>query len=237
MMTSAKPANAATARAPDAGKPGGRTSGEPATTAQNQQNIISSLDVQLVQNLVERCLQLYMNQREVVALLQQQTKIEPSFTSLVWQKLEEQNPEFFKARQKKLFCDFFNPETRNVESCAKKKKKSRRSTDRTPSFPNLRTAHRRPPAGVLRAFAFEGPDLHLQPDARAAVPRREARARRGGGIRDARHGGGLLGAGARARCDASHAGHRRRENQSLALVRRLDALREPHAFGVPAAGW
>lgn len=108
MMTSAKPANAATARAPDAGKPGGRTSGEPATTAQNQQNIISSLDVQLVQNLVERCLQLYMNQREVVALLQQQTKIEPSFTSLVWQKLEEQNPEFFKARQKKLFCDFFN---------------------------------------------------------------------------------------------------------------------------------
>lgn len=107
MMTSAKPADAAPARAPDAGKPGGRTSGEPATTApQNQQNIISSLDVQLVQNLVERCLQLYMNQREVVALLQQQTKIEPSFTSLVWQKLEEQNPEFFKARLRK--SDFFN---------------------------------------------------------------------------------------------------------------------------------
>ena len=102
MMTSAKAANAATARAPDAGKPGGRTSVEPATTApQSQQNIISSLDVQLVQNLVERCLQLYMNEREVVALLQQQTKIEPSFTSLVWQKLEEQNPEFFKARFEK----------------------------------------------------------------------------------------------------------------------------------------
>ena len=99
MMTSAKPASAATARAPDAGKPGGRTSGEPATT--ENQNIISSLDVQLVQNLVERCLQLYMNQREVVTLLQQQTKIEPSFTSLVWQKLEEQNPEFFKARFEK----------------------------------------------------------------------------------------------------------------------------------------
>jgi uncharacterized protein (TIGR01589 family) len=86
-------------QAPDAEKPGGRNSGEPASTTSpgpNQQNIISSLDVQLVQNLVERCLQLYMNQREVVSLLQQQTKIDPSFTSLVWQKLEEQNPEFFK---------------------------------------------------------------------------------------------------------------------------------------------
>ena len=102
MRTSAKLAKAATARAPDAGKPGERTSVEPATTApQSQQNIISSLDVQLVQNLVERCLQLYMNRREVVVLLQQQTKIEPSFTSLVWQKLEEQNPEFFKARFEK----------------------------------------------------------------------------------------------------------------------------------------
>ena len=100
MMTSAKPASAATARAPDAGKPGGRTSGEPATT--ENQNIISSLDVQLVQNLVERCLQLYMNEREVVALLQQQTKIEPSFTSLVWQKLEEQNPDFFFSYDVKL---------------------------------------------------------------------------------------------------------------------------------------
>ena len=111
MRTSAKLAKAATARAPDAGKPGERTSVEPATTApQSQQNIISSLDVQLVQNLVERCLQLYMNRREVVVLLQQQTKIEPSFTSLVWQKLEEQNPEFFKARlEKALHLHFFLP--------------------------------------------------------------------------------------------------------------------------------
>ena len=117
MMTSAKPASAATARAPDAGKPGGRTSGEPATT--ENQNIISSLDVQLVQNLVERCLQLYMNQREVVTLLQQQTKIEPSFTSLVWQKLEEQNPEFFKARlEKALHLHFFLP-SRNARRLAR----------------------------------------------------------------------------------------------------------------------
>jgi uncharacterized protein (TIGR01589 family) len=38
-----------------------------------------------------------MNQREVVAILQQQAKIEPDFTALVWQKLEEQNAEFFGA--------------------------------------------------------------------------------------------------------------------------------------------
>nr|CAB3448801.1 unnamed protein product [Digitaria exilis] len=65
-----------------------------------------------VQNLIERCLQLYMNQKEVVDTLSLQAKIEPSFTELVslhfwfiyssffspvWQKLEEENREFFKA--------------------------------------------------------------------------------------------------------------------------------------------
>ena len=67
-----------------------------------QQRMISALDIQLVQNLVERCLQLYMNQREVVSILQQQAKIEPGFTGLVWQKLEEQNPDFFTAYYARL---------------------------------------------------------------------------------------------------------------------------------------
>ncbi|URD73436.1 plant-specific domain TIGR01589 family protein [Musa troglodytarum] len=58
---------------------------------------VSRQDVQLVQNLIERCLQLYMNQKEVVDTLSFQAKIEPSFTELVWQKLEEENREFFKA--------------------------------------------------------------------------------------------------------------------------------------------
>ena len=58
---------------------------------------ISTADIQLVQNLIERCLQLYMSQREVVYTLNQQAKIEPGFTLLVWQKLEEQNPDFFRA--------------------------------------------------------------------------------------------------------------------------------------------
>ena len=55
-------------------------------------------DIQLVQNLIERCLQLYMSQREVTVTLQNsQAGVEPGFTQLVWQKLEEQNPDFFRA--------------------------------------------------------------------------------------------------------------------------------------------
>ena len=41
------------------------------------------------------CLAL-LPQNEVVSILQQQVKIEPGFTQLVWQKLEEQNQEFFR---------------------------------------------------------------------------------------------------------------------------------------------
>jgi len=39
---------------------------------------------------------------QVVTQLQQQFKIEPCFTQLVWQKLEEQNQEFFKAYYTRL---------------------------------------------------------------------------------------------------------------------------------------
>ena len=38
----------------------------------------------------------------MVGQLQQQFKIEPCFTQLVWQKLEEQNQEFFKAYYTRL---------------------------------------------------------------------------------------------------------------------------------------
>lgn len=63
---------------------------------------VSRQELQLVQNLIERCLQLYMNQREVVNTLLQQAKIEPDFTELVWQKLEEENQEFFRAYHLRL---------------------------------------------------------------------------------------------------------------------------------------
>ena len=39
---------------------------------------------------------------QVVYTLQQQAKVEPGFTQLVWQKLEEQNPDFFQAYYTRL---------------------------------------------------------------------------------------------------------------------------------------
>ncbi|KAJ1404184.1 hypothetical protein SESBI_26781 [Sesbania bispinosa] len=63
---------------------------------------VSRQDIQLVQNLIERCLQLYMSQKEVVETLLHQAKIEPGFTELVWQKLEEENEEFFQAYYTRL---------------------------------------------------------------------------------------------------------------------------------------
>ncbi|XP_020578551.1 uncharacterized protein LOC110023459 isoform X1 [Phalaenopsis equestris] len=63
---------------------------------------VSRQDIKLVQNLIERCLQLYMNQKEVVDTLLYQAKIEPGFTELVWQKLEEENRDFFKAYHVRL---------------------------------------------------------------------------------------------------------------------------------------
>ncbi|XP_031256372.1 uncharacterized protein LOC116114220 isoform X3 [Pistacia vera] len=44
---------------------------------------VSHGDLQTVQNLIERCLQLYMNQKEVMETLLAQAKIEPGFTELV----------------------------------------------------------------------------------------------------------------------------------------------------------
>ncbi|KAF3782567.1 hypothetical protein EJ110_NYTH33868 [Nymphaea thermarum] len=58
---------------------------------------VSREDIELVQNLIERCLQLYMNRAEVVKTLLNRARIEPGFTSLVWQKLEEENSDFFRA--------------------------------------------------------------------------------------------------------------------------------------------
>ena len=59
--------------------------------------MLSLQDIQLVQKLIEKCLQLYMSQKEVIQTLHTQAKVEPPLTQLVWQKLEEQNPAFFQA--------------------------------------------------------------------------------------------------------------------------------------------
>lgn len=58
---------------------------------------VSREEIEFVQNLIERCLQLYMNKGEVVRTLSTRARIEPGFTTLVWQKLEEENAEFFRA--------------------------------------------------------------------------------------------------------------------------------------------
>ena len=80
----------------------GTSSDNPIEISHGLHENLCSLDIQLVQNLVERCLQLYMNQSEVVCILQKQAKIDPGFTALVWQKLEEQNPTFFEAYHARL---------------------------------------------------------------------------------------------------------------------------------------
>jgi len=100
-----KKANAEMTRAGSVGKMNGGGKGKDAGgDAHNglQVRKISGNDIQLVQNLIERCLQLYMDMGEVVKTLQTQAGIEPGFTSLVWQKLEEQNPEFFTAYKMRL---------------------------------------------------------------------------------------------------------------------------------------
>ncbi|XP_057781118.1 uncharacterized protein LOC130999576 [Salvia miltiorrhiza] len=63
---------------------------------------LSNQDVQLVQNRIEQCLQHYMNKKEVINALIVQGNIEPCITELVWQRLEEENQEFFKAYYLKL---------------------------------------------------------------------------------------------------------------------------------------
>ncbi|KAG8045709.1 hypothetical protein GUJ93_ZPchr0008g13541 [Zizania palustris] len=67
------------------------------SVASNDNRKVSREDIELVQNLIERCLQLYMNKGEVVRTLSTRARIEPGFTTLVWQKLEEENSEFFRA--------------------------------------------------------------------------------------------------------------------------------------------
>ncbi|XP_042433658.1 uncharacterized protein LOC122020024 isoform X1 [Zingiber officinale] len=67
------------------------------SNANSDSRKVSREDIELVQNLIERCLQLYMSRNEVVRMLSTRARIEPGFTTLVWQKLEEENTEFFRA--------------------------------------------------------------------------------------------------------------------------------------------
>ncbi|WOH07889.1 hypothetical protein DCAR_0727323 [Daucus carota subsp. sativus] len=55
-----------------------------------------------VQNLIEQCLIRYMTRKEVMNFLSVKKKIEPAVTELVWQKLEQENQEFFNAYNLRL---------------------------------------------------------------------------------------------------------------------------------------
>ncbi|KAB2052418.1 hypothetical protein ES319_A12G119300v1 [Gossypium barbadense] len=67
------------------------------SASSNDGRKVSHQDIELVQNLIERCLQLYMTRDEVVKTLLTRARIDPGFTTLVWQKLEEENADFFSA--------------------------------------------------------------------------------------------------------------------------------------------
>ncbi|KAL2511293.1 Uncharacterized protein Adt_16893 [Abeliophyllum distichum] len=72
------------------------------SASSNDNRKVSREDIELVQNLIERCLQLYMNKEEVVKTLLNRARIDPGFTTLVWQKLEEENAEFFRGYYTRL---------------------------------------------------------------------------------------------------------------------------------------
>ncbi|KHN06302.1 hypothetical protein glysoja_021140 [Glycine soja] len=70
-----------------------------ASATSNDSKKVSRQDIEFVQNLIERCLQLYMNKDEVVKTLLTRAKIDPGFTTLGrhLKKLEEENADFFRA--------------------------------------------------------------------------------------------------------------------------------------------
>eukprot|EP01048_Picozoa_sp_COSAG05_P007140 COSAG05_NODE_496_length_9256_cov_9.286557_2_plen_122_part_00 len=98
---------------------------EASGTVAVRQGKVNWEDIQLVQKLIERCLELYMSQEEIVTALKMQANIEKGLTNLgtetipcylrcgmahslshccsaVWEKLQEQNPDFFRAYRTRL---------------------------------------------------------------------------------------------------------------------------------------
>lgn len=59
-------------------------------------------DVETVQNLIEKCLQLYLTKDEVISVLREQATIDAEFTKLIWARLEGENPQFFKCYNTRL---------------------------------------------------------------------------------------------------------------------------------------
>lgn len=85
---------------------GSTPSNAPATTpaSQEEENQVGSnrfftvTQIKQVQELIEGCLKRYMSQADTITFLcSTYAEIQPGFISLMWQKLEQQNPDFFRA--------------------------------------------------------------------------------------------------------------------------------------------
>ncbi|KAL8152361.1 hypothetical protein V2J09_010121 [Rumex salicifolius] len=58
---------------------------------------VTDKDIQLVHSLIKQCIRNYMDRAEAVNTIWSQAKIDQCVTELVWQKLEEENKDFFEA--------------------------------------------------------------------------------------------------------------------------------------------
>lgn len=68
------------------------------TAGANNMRRFSVEQIKLVQQLIEHCLKSYLSKTETITYLcGRYSHIEPGFINLTWQKLEQQNPAFFRA--------------------------------------------------------------------------------------------------------------------------------------------
>ena len=59
-------------------------------------------EIVIVQSLIERCLMFYATKEEVIEILEKKCGIDEAITSVIWDKLEQQNEEFFKEYHQRL---------------------------------------------------------------------------------------------------------------------------------------
>lgn len=65
-------------------------------TASGENRRVSWEEILRVKHFVETCIKSYMTKNEVIKVLSAHANIDPSFTCLVWQRLERENHEFFR---------------------------------------------------------------------------------------------------------------------------------------------
>ncbi|XP_041015635.1 uncharacterized protein LOC121258252 isoform X2 [Juglans microcarpa x Juglans regia] len=100
-----------------------------ASISRNMSRRVICEESDAVHKLIERCLWLYMNKNEVVETLLCLANIEPGFSTLVWQRLEEENAEFFKSyyvrvklnKQIQLFNDLLEKQSDLMNSSSPQK--------------------------------------------------------------------------------------------------------------------